>query len=274
MTSLLRADLSRVFKHRSVVYTMFIVLLIIALLYAVFVPILQDVVNNAAETASELGESAGKRGFDTPLHFGMTALLLFGNVGFLACWACTSVAWADARSGYDRTIISSVGKRVYYREKFVFSAIVSAVFTFGVTIIGSVASGIVSGYASLGSIPELILWCLMVSIISWACACVSLVILWYTRNSTIAYIAGFVLCTGLLSSVLSMVIGNISVDLAETWSEVCKWLPTGTFNSLSAISDGHLDLSNENMLRDFIPPVVLLFVSYHLAFRNLTKRDI
>ena len=271
MNSLLRADLSRVFKHRSVVYTMFIVLLVIALLYAVFVPIMQDFVRNSAETASEIGS---QRGFGTPLSYAITALLLFGNIGFLTCWACTSVAWADARSGYDRTIISSVGKRVYYREKFILAAIVSAVFTVGITLIGGIAAGIVSGYTEFGSVIGFIEWICLVAIATWAFTCLSLTVLWYFRNSTIAYITGFVICTGLLSSVLGMVFGNISPDAAETWTNLCKWLPTGCYSALQSTVDGAPNFEAENLLRIVAAPVVCLFVSYHLAFHNLTKRDL
>lgn len=271
MDTLLRADLSRIFKHRSVVYTMFLVLLAIALLYAVFVPIMQDFVRNSAETASEF---SGPVGFGTPLNYAITALLLFGNIGFLTCWAVISVAWADARSGYDRTIISSCGKKVYYREKFILAFIVSAVFTFGVTLIGSIASGIVSGYDEIGSVVGLIEWACFVAIVTWGCCCASLVVLWYFRNSTISYIFGFVICTGLLSSVLGMVFGNISADVAEAWTNFCKWLPTGSFGALQSVVDGLPDFSNENLLRTVVAPVVCLAVSYFLAYYRLTKRDL
>ena len=271
MNSLLRADLSRVFKHRSVVYTMFIVLLVIALLYAVFVPLMQDFVRNSAETASQAGSL---KGFGSPLNYAITALLLFGNIGFLACWACTSIAWADARSGYDRTIISSVGKRIYYREKFILSAIVSAVFTAGVTLIGCIASGIVSGYTEFGNVIGFIEWICLVAIATWAFTCLSLTILWYFRNSTIAYIAGFVICTGLLSSVLGIVFGNIGQEASEAWANLCKWLPTGCYSALQSTVDGAPNFETENLLHIVVAPVVCLFVSYHLSFHNLTKRDL
>ena len=275
MNSLLRADLNRVFKHKSVVYTMFIVLLAIALLYAVVVPLIQDFVRNAAETTPELEAGAGS-GFGTPLAYASLALLLFGNVGFLTCWAVTSVSWADVRSGYDRTIISSVGKHVYYREKFVLAAIVSAVFTFGVTLIGCIASGIVSGYESIGqmSFVSFILWLCLVAIVTWSIACVSLVVLWYFRNSTLAYLTGFVLATGLLSTVLGLVIGNIGADAAKAWTEFSKWLPTGSYGALQTFVDGNPDFSGGNLVRIFVAPVVCLSLSYFLAFNRLTKRDI
>ena len=271
MNSLLRADLSRVFKHRSVVYTMFIVLLLIALFYAVFVPIMQDIVQNSAETASQAGT---QKGFGTPLNYAITALLLFGNIGFLTCWACTSIAWADARSGYDRTIISSVGKRVYYREKFILSAIVSAVFTVGVTLIGCIASGIASGYTEFGNVIGFIEWLCLVAIATWAFTCLSLTVLWYFRNSTIAYIVGFVICTGLLSSVLGIVFGNIGQEASEAWANLCKWLPTGCYSALQSTVDGAPNFETENLLHIVVAPVVCLFVSYHLSFHNLTKRDL
>lgn len=274
MKSLLRADLSRVFKHKSVVYTMFIVLLIIALLYAVFVPVMQDIVNKAAETDAEMASMTSTPGFQTPLHYATTALLLFGNVGFLTCWAVVSVAWADARTGYDRTIISAIGKKTYYREKFILATVVSAVFTVGITVIGCIASGIVSGYTEMNSVVGFIEWVCLTIILAWSCSCLSLLILWYFRNSTIAYIAGFVLCTGLLSTVLGLVFGNISPDAVEAWNNFCKWLPTGSFGALQSIVDGSPDFSTENLLHIIVAPVVCLAVSYNLAFHRLTKRDI
>lgn len=272
MNSLLRADFSRIFKHKSTVYTMLIVLLVIAFAYAILVPILQEAVRSNPSTASEL--TTDKPGFPMPVAYAITALLLFGNAGFLVCWAVTSVVWADARSGYDRTIISACGKRTYYREKFVLAAIISVLFVFISAILGSVASGIVSGYEDIGSIPEFFLWCCLVSIISWGSACVSLVVLWLTRNSTVAYLTGFVLSTGLLSSVMTMVLGNVSADVAQAWGEFCKWLPTGAYNALETVTDGHINFGGENLLRMIVAPVVCLSVSYYVGLYRLPKRDL
>lgn len=268
MNSLLRADLSRVFKHRSTVYVLFGVMLLVALLYAVLIPLAQEFLKNSGE--AEYADIT-RLGWPTPLAFSATALLTFGIVGFLSCWAVTSVAWADIRSGYDRTIISSCGKRIYYREKFTFASVVSLIFVAGTVVIGSVASGIISGYEEIGSIVNTIIWCLYVAIISWACACLSLVVLWVTKNSTISYITGFVLCTGLLSSVIGMFLANISPEVVQVWTDISDWFPKGAFSHLETITDGSFDLSNDNFLHLIITPVVCLSISYHVALRHLTR---
>ena len=272
MISLLKADLARIFKHRSTVYTMFIVLLVIALAYAVLVPVVQEFLKNSnANAASEL--EIQKTGFGLPIKYLVTSLLLFGNAGFLICWAVTSVAWADARMGYDRTIISGCGKRIYYQEKLQLACIISFIFVFLVALIGCIASGIVSGYDEIGSVIDMLLLCLYTAIISWGCACISLVVLWLTKNSTISYIVGFILCTGLLSTVLGMVLGNVGPDVAQAWSDFAKWLPTGAFGALQNITDGHIDMG-DNFLRVFVAPIVCLVFSYVFSLHYLTKRDL
>ena len=269
MNSLLRADLSRIFKHRSTIYVLFAVMLVITFAYAIIIPIAQDFLKNSGE--AEISD-IGRTGFAMPLQFAMTALLVFGVVGFLSSWATISVAWADMRSGYDRTIISSIGKRTYYREKFNLSVIISAIFVFGTTIIGSIASGLISGYEDMGSIIDLIFWCTFVTIISWSCACLSLVVLWTTKNSTIAYITAFVLCTGLLSGVIGMFLGNISADVVQTWNDISDWFPKGAFAHLQVISDSRLDLSGDTNTHITITPIVCLAISYYIALHRLTKR--
>jgi hypothetical protein len=270
--SLLKADLARIFKHRSTVYTMFIVLLVIALAYAVLVPLVQEFLKNSNPNAATDLEIQ-KTGFGLPIKYLVTSLLLFGNAGFLICWAVTSVSWADIRMGYDRTIISGCGKRVYYEEKLQLACIISFLFVYLVALIGCIASGIVSGYDEIGSVIDILLLCLYTSVISWGCASVSLVVLWLTRNSTISYIVGFVLCTGILSTVIYGVLGNFGPDVQQAWMEFMKCLPTGAFSALQNITDGHIQMG-DNALRLFVAPAVCLVFSYAFSLHYLTKRDL
>ena len=269
MTSLLRADIRRLLQAKSGTYWFLIVLLAIIVVNAIVMHWLVKTFSDAVG-----GESSGTLGYASPLEFA-TSLLWFGFLSLLCCLRMASLAWADMRSGFNRSIISSCGKKTYYLEKLLLALVVSFAFTVLGGIAGTGIAAASSGFDGTGSIPALILWVALVTLACWACAAATLAILWLFRSNVLAYLIGISLGSGLISTIVSLALMSVP-ELANAWSEVAAWFPCGSFSVLSGeyVVDGEFALSALGLAHVLVPTAVCLAFAYICALTFLCKRDL
>ncbi|MDO4853844.1 MAG: hypothetical protein Q4A43_00220 [Coriobacteriia bacterium] len=268
MTSLLRADIRRLLQVKNGTHWFLIVLLAMILINAIVMPWLIKTFSDA------VGESTGTLGYASPLEFA-ASLLWFGFLSLLCSLRMASLAWADMRSGFNRGIISSCGKKTYYLEKLLLALVVSFAFTVLGVALGSVIAAVSSGFDGVGSVPALALWIVLVTLACWACAAATLAILWLFKSNVLAYLIGISLGSGLISTIVSLAFMSVP-ELANAWSEVAAWFPAGAFSTLSGeyLINGEFALSAMGFAHVLLPTAVCLAFAYICAIAVLCKRDL
>lgn len=271
MQGLLRADLKRSLTSFGAFYRYLIFLLAFVVLSAVGIPMLMQFY---AETT---GGAAADATYGSPLNFASVSMFMFGLTGFVASWCVASICWTDMRSGYIRTIISSCGKKSYFTEKLVFSLVICFLFIAITFIFGALVAGLFVGFKEVGSIFDLLIWIIVATLLTWSCATLTQAFLWLLKSNVIAYIVGFVLCTGMLSQVIGMLIGGIGVEVSEAWTEIKSWFPCDAFSTLGGpcvTPEGALNIDAMGWAHIIVPIVVLLVLSYFLVTKVIRKRDV
>ncbi len=269
MTSLLRADIRRLLQAKSGTHWFLIALLAMILINAIVMPWLVKTFSGAVG-----GESTGSLGYASPLEFA-SSLLWFGFLSLLCCLRMASLAWADMRSGFNRSIMSSCGKKTYYLEKLLLALVASFAFTVLGVVVGSVIAAVSSGFDGAGSIPALILWIALVTLACWACAAATLAILWLFKSNVLAYLIGISLGSGLISMIVSLALMSVP-ELASAWGEVVAWFPAGAFGVLSSeyVINGEFALSALGLAHVLAPTAACLAFAYICALAVLCKRDL
>ncbi len=269
MTSLLRADIRRLLQVKSGTHWFLIVLLAMILVNAIVMPWL---IKTFSAAVGE--ESAGSLGYASPLEF-VTSLLWFGFLSLLCCLRMASLAWTDMRSGFNRGIISSCGKKTYYLEKLLLALVVSFAFTVLGVVAGSATAAASSGFDGVGSIPALVLWIALVTLACWACAAATLAILWLFKSNVLAYLIGISLGSGLISTIVSLAFMSVP-ELASAWSKVAAWFPAGAFSTLSGeyVINGEFALGALGFAHVLLPTAVCLAFAYICVSAGLCKRDL
>ena len=268
MLSLLRADLRRINRsHAGFRGYLFLLLLLIVANVVVSKLLAGFLAGQSSEAASSITS------YPSATSFCAMTLMAFGVAGILACWSSVSICWIDMRAGYDRSIISSVGKHIYYGEKLLLALAVSAIFVLIGTVVSMVLGFAMGSLAALGSVASLLAWMVLTIIVVWSCAALCLTVLWLLRNQVLSYLLGLCLCTGAASSIFGLVLANFG-ELAELWSNVSAWLPVGAFNALSTTLDGSLSFEGDALAHMLVPTAVCLVVSFVVANTVLRHRDI
>ena len=268
MQTLLRADLRRLRNSHGNATGYFVATIIFVLLVAVGSPMLAKLL---ASSSSELNDAV-TAGWASSLNI-LTATIMFGFVGLMSSWCASSICWAEMRAGFERTIASSCGKKVYYTEKLVLALVLSCIFVVFGGLIAMLSAALFVGFQVASSIVSILLWMALTILVSWGCACLTLAVLWLMRNNTVAFAVGLTLCTGLLSGVLFMATSSMP-EVANVISHIREWLPASAFDALATVTDGELVLEPLGYAHVLVPSAVCIVVAFVVAQNVLPKRDL
>lgn len=268
MLSLLRADLRRINRPRAGFRGYLVLLLLMIVATVVVFKLVSGLLANTAEGAGTSLET-----YDSATTFLAVTLTSLGVVGALSCWSATSICWIDMRNGYDRSIISSVGKHVYYGEKLLLALVVSAIFMVVGSVFSIILALVMGSLASFGSVVGLIGWIVVATVVIWSCAALSLTVLWLLRNQVLSYLLGLCLCTGIGSSLVGLALSSLP-EVAQAWGDLSGWFPKGAFGVVNAVSDSFIALDGESLAHLLVPTAICLVVSFAVANTVLRRRDI
>lgn len=292
MLALLKGDLYRARHIRGNVFWYVIVLLVVALGNVAVAAIFGQSFNEAfAQTAAEMGTTETIdmfANFSTPTNFLGHALMSFGVLTILACFSTTNFCWTEMRDGFAKNTITAVDKKAYFTEKLIFALIISFVFAFvgtALSLVMLVLFGI--SLAAAESVAHVVVWMLLVTLITWACCCVCLVVLWAAKNQVIAYLVGFLLATGALSQVLGTVCMFIpnAEWLLDVYNAVIEWLPRNAVALLNTGVPGATEILGQpsvqagvSLAGDVIGRIVVIsgvmvVAAFVAAIAFVTKRD-
>ncbi len=272
MQSLLKADLHRLVGRKGNFYGYLIAFLVLLLVISIGLPLLTNFINNmAAEKGEETVSIMGT--YSSPLAFLSSSLVLFGLVSIFASWCVASFCWSDMRSGFNRSIVSRVGKKAYFAEKLVFALVVSFIFVLAGCVIGTLSAAIFVGLAGIGDVVSLLLWIVLLTLVCWGNAALSITVLWLLKSNVLAMLAGLTLGSGLISSIVSLMLGSIPM-VGEAWVKIVSWFPTEAMPRLSNVVDDALQLGIANLAHILVPAVVCLLVAFFCAITILRKRDL
>ncbi len=268
MQTLLRADLRRLLNSHGNATGYFVATVIFVLLVAVGSPLLAKML---ASSSPELNEGVSA-GWASTLNI-LTGTIMFGFLGLMSSWCASSICWAEMRAGFERTMASSCGKKVYYTEKLVLALVLSCIFVVCGGLVAILSAGLVVGFQVASSIVSILLWMVLTILVCWGCSCLTLAALWLMRNNTVAFAVGLTLCTGLLSGVLFMATASMP-EVANIVTSVREWLPTSAFDALGTVTDCELVLEPLGYAHVLVPSVVCVVVSFVVALNVLPKRDL
>ncbi len=272
MQSLLNADLHRLVGRKGNFYGYMIAFLVLLLVISIGLPMLGNFINNmAAEKGEETMSVMGA--YSSPLAFLSSSLTLFGLVSIFVSWCVASFCWSDMRSGFNRSIVSRIGKKAYFAEKLVFALVVSFIFVIVGSIVGTLAAAIFVGLQGIGDVVSLLIWIVLVTLACWGNAALAITVLWLLKSNVLAMLAGLTLASGLISSVVSLMIGSIPT-VGEAWGKIVSWFPTEAMTRLSNVIDDVLQLGTTNLAHMLAPTVVCLVVAFICAFTILRRRDL
>ena len=272
MGTLLRADLRRILNPHGNFLGYFIALVIFTVLTVVGAPLLVRLMagmysSGEADVAAGLGTT-----YASTLNM-MTSILSFGFVGLMTCWSSCAICFTDIRAGFERTIVSSCGKKAYYTEKLVLALVLSVIFVIVGGLLALLAGSLFIGGQIVSGPVSIVMWLALSVVVSWACACLCLAVLWILRNNTVAFLLALTLGSGLVSGVAVMATSAMP-DLAQTISSIREWLPVGAYTVLETVTDGELVLSGEQLAKVFVPSAVCVAAGFLTAARVLPKRDL
>ena len=270
MLTLLKADIRRLFTRKGNFYGYMVAYLALVLLISVGVPMLSNLINSLDEPELYADTSAL---YTSPLSFLASSLLIFGLVSIFASWCVTSVCWSDMRGGFNRTIVGCVGKKAYFVEKLVLALAVSLVFVIVGSVVGTAAAAAFVGLAGMGSVPSLLAWWVLLTLASWGNACLTLAILWLFKSNVLGMLIGLALPSGLVSLIVSLVVGNIPV-VGEGWAKVASWLPCEALTTLSNVTNDVLVLDGGQVAHVLVPTAVCLAAAFALALTVLRRHDL
>ncbi len=271
MSSLLRADIRRIVRPQSNTHWFLVVLLAVIVLAVVLVPVLVDFFNNA-NISEEEKEAINTMRVVTPLGSAST-LLLFGLVPLLASLRMATLCWADMRSGFIRTIVSACGKKTYYIEKLVLALVVSFAFLLIGFVLDLLITAIAGGFTDPSPVLDIIIWVVLATLLTWACASLTLTVLWLVKSNALAYILGISLGSGLISSLISLALGAIPA-IAEVWAKIVEWFPISAVNTLNNITNGGLAYEALDYAHVLVPIAVCLAIAFACASAVMSKRDL
>ncbi len=270
MFSLLKADVRRLFTRKGNFYGYLIAFLVLVLAISIGLPMLSDFLNSLDDPELRTDTSAL---FTSPLAFLSGALLAMGLVSIFASWCVTSVCWNDMRGGFNRTIVGCVGKKAYFVEKLLLALVVSFLFVIAGSVVGTTAAAIFAGLAGVGSIPSLLLWLVLTTLACWGNATLTLTILWLLRSNVFGMLAGLALPSGLISTIVSLVLMNVP-QAGEVWGKIVAWLPCEAMTALNIVVDDALVVNGTQLAHMLAPAAVCLVVSFACALTVLRRRDL
>lgn len=274
MFTLLKADICRIFSRKGNFYGYLIAFLAVILVFSVGIPLLADFINSQLAEQDPTQTTDLSAMYTSPLPFLAGAMLLFGVVSIFASWCVSSVCWSEMSAGFNRTIVSRVGKRIYFLEKLVFALVVCFVFVIVGSIVGTLAAALTMGLAGMGSVPSLLLWLVLVTVVCWGNACLTITVLWLFKSNVLAALCALTLGGGIVSSIISLITSSIP-KVGEAWASVAEWLPCSAFSALSVnIFDDQLVLSAMELAHVLVPAAVCVAIAFACVLGVLRRRDL
>ncbi len=268
MGKLLRADLRRILSPHGNFWGYLIALVLFTVLTVVGAPMLVRLMADMGQ--SEVSDLAST--YSSTLAM-MSSILSFGFVGLMSSWSVCAICFTDIRAGFERTIVSSCGKKAYFVEKLVLALVVSAIFVLIGGLLALVAGSLFVGARIATGVVSIVLWFVLSIIVSWACACLCLAVLWIVRNNTVAFLLALTLGSGLLSGVVIMATSTMP-ELSHAISSIREWLPVGAYTILESVTDGELVLDGTQLAKIFVPSAVCVAAGFVTALHVLPKRDL
>lgn len=274
MLSMLQADLHRILRRKGNFYGYMIAYLIIVLVISIGIPLLTNAFNGLSGQLGSDVQMDATALYTSPLNFLSGSLLIFGIVSIFASWCVASYCWSDMRAGYNRSIVSCVGKKTYYTEKLVFALVMSFIFVLAGSVVGTLAAAVTMGFSGIGSIPSLLLWWMLLSVVCWGNAALAVTVLWLTRSNVLAVLLALTLGGGIVSSIIGLMVSGIPV-VGEAWDKITAWLPCEALSRLSScVSNDALALTVGSAAHILLPTLVCLAISFACTLTVLRKRDL
>ena len=278
MLSLLRADLRRMVRRHGSFYGFVIALAVFGLLTGVLPVLMRPVLAGLSEAAGETGaaeelDQALSAPFATPVTCIASIMSSGGFLALMVCLSVTHLCWVDKRNGYDRTIVSSCGKRTYYHEKMAFALVLSVAFTLVASVIALVFGGLASGISGLDSPVVLIEWFCATVFTAWACACLCMAVLWLTKNQLLVFVLAVALVNPVITQLLGLAVGNLGSWASETYTKVLEWMPHTAVALAGNVVNGSFVCDLESLPNLVVPCVACVALTF-LAVGALRKRDL
>ncbi|WP_322153647.1 hypothetical protein [Paratractidigestivibacter sp.] len=264
MFSLLRADMRRILRRHGGFYGFAIVIVALCLVMGV-----------AVELLSRLGAEAGVDTGITPYASPVDCVVgMLGDLlALVICLSAVRVCWIDKRNGYDRTIVSSCGKRTYYHEKILFALVLTVVFALFALAATSVTGLLVRGISGLDSPLVFVEWFAPTVLVAWTCACLSMAGLWLTGSQILGIVLAFFLTNGMIAGAIGMAVGGVNADVAQVYYAVCEWLPNAAVTLSANAVNGAFVFAQEGLARMAVPTVACLALTF-VCVGVLRKRDL
>ena len=277
MFSLLRADLRRIVRRHGSFYGFVIALLVFGLFTGALPVIVRSILASVAQSsgnaeAAALNEALSGS-YATPTGCIVGIMMEGGFLTLVTCLSAAHLCWVDKRNGFDRTIVSSCGKRTYYHEKMAFALVLSVLYAVVASVFALVIGGLITGITGMDAVPAFLGWFASTVIVNWACACLCMAVLWLFKSQVLVYLLAFVMANPMVMSLLGLGVNNLGEQASEFYTELCKWLPHTAVSLAGNLVDGSFAFPADS-LPNMIVPCVACFTLTFLGVGALRKRDL
>lgn len=278
MFSLLRADMRRIFRRHGSFFGFVVALLVFGLFTGAIPVIVRSLISafgtgqTSAAEAQQLNQSLSAA-YASPTGCIVTIMTGAGFLSLVTSLSAANLCWVDKRNGYDRTIVSSCGKRTYYHEKIAFALVLSVLYTVIASVFALAIGGVMSGISGMDSVPTLLCWFVSTVLVNWVCACLCMAVLWLFKSQVLVYLLAFVMSNGALTGLLGLAVNGFGQQAAELYNEFCTWLPHTAVSVAANLVDGSFVL-DMGMLPNMVVPSVVCLVLTYVAVGMLRKRDL
>lgn len=282
MINMLKMDLFRMFKTRS----MYVIWMVMAFMIFLTTPILKSEVEQVFENANGDVVASTEQAQEDPETVGISVSIdkgdsekysvydiVYGNVQaravalFVVIFAVL-FATADLNSGY----IKNIGGQVRSRGQLVLSKTISifvfTIMTFLVfTTLQTVANGIFLGYIKWGNPRDFLFYSGTQILLHFALAVICMAIAIFLRNNVVSMIFAVCLCMNIMTLVYS-VLEKLIHKMGAKEFEIMNYTVTGNISRLSK------ELTNKDSLSAICISVVFIVIMGVLGSVVFEKRDI
>lgn len=278
MFSLLRADLRRIVRRHGSFYGFVIALFVFGLFTGAIPVLVRSLLASVAQSSGGNAETqalneALSGSYASPTGCIVGIMMEGGFLTLIACLSAAHLCWVDKRNGFDRTIVSSCGKRTYYHEKMAFALVLSVLYAVVASVFALVIGGLISGIAGMDTVPAFLGWFVCTVLVNWACACLCMAVLWLFKSQVLVYLLAFVMASPVVMGLLGLGINNLGQQASELYNELCRWLPHTAVGLAGSLVDGSFAFPVEDLPHLIVPCVACLALTF-VGIGVLRKRDL
>lgn len=277
MFSLLRADLRRIVRRHGSFYGFVIALFVFGLFTGALPVLVRSLLASVAQSSgnadAEALNQALSGSYAAPTGCIVGIMMEGGFLTLITCLSAAHLCWVDKRNGFDRTIVSSCGKRTYYHEKMAFALVLSVLYAVVASVFALVIGGLISGISGMDTAPAFLGWFVSTVIVNWACACLCMAVLWLFKSQVLVYLLAFVMANSMVMSLLGLGVNNLGQQASEIYAEICKWLPHTAVSLAGNLVDGSFSFPVDSLPNMIVPCVACLVLTF-LSVGALRKRDL